>query len=193
MARSRRQARSDSYDNDSQTGEDSPNDSGDEQYDTDPTEPDFDEDQLKDAGDVAQLFADNENSPEYYLQQLAEFDESVYTKEDYSKGTTVLLDQVESRWIQFCACLRKDPEQEFRKLSIAILHTFLDWALNLRRRKNGRRLPGIKRKSSLETFWKVLFLRTVINLTDLASLVVPTTDIKATLVSEDPWMWIAKE
>ncbi|CAG8036080.1 unnamed protein product [Penicillium olsonii] len=158
MARSRRQARSDSYDNDSQTGEDSSNDSGDEQYDTDPTEPDFDEDQLKDAGDVAQLFADNENSPEYYLQQLAEFDESVYTKEDYSKGTTVLLDQVESRWIQFCACLRKDPEQEFRKLSIAILHTFLDWALNLRRSKNGRRLPGIKRKSSLETFWKVFRL-----------------------------------
>ncbi|KAJ5248104.1 hypothetical protein N7524_012064 [Penicillium chrysogenum] len=151
-------ARSESYDNDSQTGEDSSNDSGDEQYDTDPTEPDFDDDQLKDAGDVAQLFADNENSPEYYLQQLAEFDESVYTKEDYSKGTTVLLDQVESRWKQFCACLRKDPEQEFRKLSIVILHTFLDWALNLRRGKNGRRLPGIKRKSSLETFWKVFRL-----------------------------------
>ncbi|OQE07901.1 hypothetical protein PENFLA_c149G04716, partial [Penicillium flavigenum] len=51
MARSRRQARSESYDNDSQTGEDSSNDSGDEQYDTDPTEPDFDDDQLKDAGD----------------------------------------------------------------------------------------------------------------------------------------------
>lgn len=106
MARSRGQARFDSYDNDSQTGEYSSNDSGEEQYDTDPTEPDFDEDQLKDAGDVAQLFADNENSPEYYLQQLAEFDESVYTKEDYSKGTTVLLDQVESRWKQYVSFAR---------------------------------------------------------------------------------------
>ncbi|KAJ5185553.1 hypothetical protein N7491_006579 [Penicillium cf. griseofulvum] len=78
-------------------GEDSSNDSGDEQYDTDPTEPDLDEDQLKDTSDIAQLFTDNKNPPEYYLQQLAEFNESVYTKEDYSKGTTILLNQVESR------------------------------------------------------------------------------------------------
>ena len=101
MARSQRQARSESYENDSQIGEDSSEDSNDEQYDTDPTEPDFDEDQLKDPGDVAQLFADNEHSPDYYLQQLAEFDESVYTQEDYSKGTTALLDQVEARWKQY--------------------------------------------------------------------------------------------
>jgi hypothetical protein len=100
MPRSRRQARSESYDNDSQTGEGSSNDSSDEHYDTDPTEPDCDEDQVKDAGDVAQLFADNEHSPEYYLQQLADFDESTYTQEDYSKGTTILLDQVEARWKQ---------------------------------------------------------------------------------------------
>ena len=106
MARSRRQVGSESYDNDSQTGEDSSKDSSDEQYDTDPTEPDFDEDQVNtDAGDVAQLFADNEHSSEYYLQQLADFDESVYTKEDYSKGTTVLLDQVEARWKQYVSFL----------------------------------------------------------------------------------------
>ncbi|KAB8222978.1 hypothetical protein BDV33DRAFT_201117 [Aspergillus novoparasiticus] len=161
MARSQRQARSESYDDNSQIGEDSSEDSNDEQHDTDPTEPDLDEDQLKDAGDVAQLFADNEHSPDYYLQQLAEFDESVYTQEDYSKGTTALLDQVEARWkhpVGFCACLRKDPEQEFQKLSIAIQHTFLGWALNLRRGKIGRRLPGIRRKSSLETFGKAFRL-----------------------------------
>lgn len=70
----------------------------------------------------------------------------------------VPLSIIQLKSVRFCACLRKDPEQEFRKLSIAILHTFLDWALNLRRGKNGRRLPGIKRKSSLETFWKVFRL-----------------------------------
>lgn len=107
MARSRRQARSESYDDNSQIGEDSSDDSNDEQYDTDPTEPDFDEDQLKDAVDVAQLFADNEHSPDYYLQQIAEFDESVYTQEDYSKGTTALLDQVEARWKQYVPFLRR--------------------------------------------------------------------------------------
>lgn len=41
---------------------------------------------------------------------------------------------------------------------VGILYTFLDWALNLRRGKNGRRLPGIKWKSSLETFWKIFRL-----------------------------------
>jgi hypothetical protein len=60
--------------------------------------------------------------------------------------------------VRSCACLRKDPEQEFRKLSIAILHTSLDWALNLRRGKNGRWLPGISPKSSRETFWKMFRL-----------------------------------
>lgn len=62
MARSRRQARSESYDNDSQIGENSSEDSSDEQYDTDPTEPDFNEDQLRVPSDVAQLFADNEHT-----------------------------------------------------------------------------------------------------------------------------------
>ncbi|KAK4862951.1 hypothetical protein LT330_010695 [Penicillium expansum] len=157
MARSRRKANSPPYE-DEHLSSDSSDDSGDDQYDTDPTEPDCEDDQLKDAGDVAQLFADNEHLPEYYLQQLEQFDESVYTQEDYSKGTVSLLDQVETRWNQFCACIRKDPQQEFLKLSVGILYTFLDWALNLRRGKNGRRLPGIKRKSSLETFWKVFRL-----------------------------------
>ncbi|PLB37661.1 uncharacterized protein BDW47DRAFT_106579 [Aspergillus candidus] len=46
----------------------------------------------------------------------------------------------------------------FRKLSIAIPHIFLDWALDLRPGENGRRLPRIKRESSLETFWKVFRL-----------------------------------
>lgn len=38
------------------------------------------------------------------------------------------------------------------------MHTFLDWVLNLRRGKDGRRLPGTKCKSSLDTFWKVFRL-----------------------------------
>jgi hypothetical protein len=33
-------------------------------------------------------------------------------------------------------------------VSVPILFTFLDWVLNLRRGKNGRRLPGTKCKSS---------------------------------------------
>jgi uncharacterized protein YehS (DUF1456 family) len=59
---------------------------------------------------------------------------------------------------RFCACLRRDPQEELERVSVPILFTFLDWVLNLRRGKNGRRLPGVKCKSSLDTFWKVLRL-----------------------------------
>lgn len=59
---------------------------------------------------------------------------------------------------RFCAFIKKDPNEEYHRLSIAILYNFLDWALNLKRGKNGRRLPGIKCKSSLDTFWKVFRL-----------------------------------
>ena len=53
------------------------------------------------------LFADNEHSPHYYLQKLEEFDQSVYPQEDYSKGTTALLDQVEARWRYYVPFLCK--------------------------------------------------------------------------------------
>lgn len=68
--------------------------------DTDPTEISNEEDQQKDTSDVAQLFADNEHPPEYYMQQLEQFDETIYTQEDYSKGTVLLLDRVEQKWFQ---------------------------------------------------------------------------------------------
>jgi hypothetical protein len=96
--RSRRadyQSPSDSDDSDRDSTEDS-------RYDTDLTEPEDEdgEDQLRDAGDAALLFADNEHPPEYYIQQLENFDETIYTQEDYGKGTTALLDRVEEKWSQ---------------------------------------------------------------------------------------------
>lgn len=133
----------------------------DRQYTTDLTEP---------ADDAALLFADNEHSSEYYLRQLQNFDETICTGEDYGKGTLILLDRVEEKWSQyvhdlpfratfpFCRFVKKDAQEEYGRLSIPILYTFLDWVLNLRRGKNGRRLPGVKCRSSLDTFWKVFRL-----------------------------------
>ncbi|KAJ5982545.1 hypothetical protein N7451_012645 [Penicillium sp. IBT 35674x] len=108
-----------------------------------------------DINDAALLFADNEHSPEYYIRQLQDFDETVYNQEDYGKGTTALLDRIEEK---FCCFIRKDPNNEYRRISIPILYNFLEWALNLRRGMNDRRLPGIKCKSSLDTFWKAFRL-----------------------------------
>lgn len=97
MAHRRRKADYPSTDESGYSDGDSSDDMG---YDTDPTELDEGEDQLRDASDVAQLFADNEHPPEYYIQQLENFDETVYTQEDYSEGTLLLLNRVEQKWFQ---------------------------------------------------------------------------------------------
>jgi hypothetical protein len=72
----------------------------DSQYDTDLTEPEDEGSQGRDVSDAALLFADNEHPPEYYIQQLKNFDETEYTKDDYGKGTTALL-KVEEKWSQY--------------------------------------------------------------------------------------------
>jgi hypothetical protein len=46
----------------------------------------------------AYLLADEIHLPEYYLEQIEEFDESDFTTEDYSKGTTRLFDRIKEYW-----------------------------------------------------------------------------------------------
>lgn len=96
MARRRRNLdpTSDDSDSERESTEDSP-------YDTDLTEPEDEDMQDRDVNDAALLFADNEHPPEYYMQQLKNFDETEYTKEDYGKGTTALLNRVEEKWSQY--------------------------------------------------------------------------------------------
>lgn len=58
----------------------------DSHYNTDLTEPEDDSSQDKDVGDAALLFTDNEHPPEYYIQQLAIFDETDYTSTSESSA-----------------------------------------------------------------------------------------------------------
>lgn len=100
MARRSRRARSPSTTESESSDQESVEDS---RSDTDLT--DFEDDAAppgdsNDANDAALLFADNEHPPEYYIQQLQNFDETIYTQEDYGKGTTDLLDRIEGKWIQ---------------------------------------------------------------------------------------------
>ena len=94
-------------DNDSYFSNDTTNvDSGSEHkvaYETDLTDTDDDlEETIHDGEDsnLIRLLADNEHPPEYYIRQLEEFDESEYTKQDYSDGSTQLLDRIEGQWYQ---------------------------------------------------------------------------------------------
>jgi hypothetical protein len=52
-----------------------------------------------DATRIADLLADNEHPPEYYIEQWQNGDETEYLKQDYSPGTTVLLDRIEEQWL----------------------------------------------------------------------------------------------
>ena len=53
------------------------------------------------AKDCAWLLADNEHPPEYYIRQMKHLDESEYAKQDYSVGSTILLDGIEEQWNQY--------------------------------------------------------------------------------------------
>ncbi|EED11909.1 conserved hypothetical protein [Talaromyces stipitatus ATCC 10500] len=112
----------------------------------------------QDQSDLADFLADNEHPPQYYIDQLKNFDETIYNQEDYSSGTQRMLDRVEGCWNGFCSYTQTDPVESYSALSAKFLGTFLEWVLNLRRGKGGRRLRGIKTKSSLQTFWKVFRL-----------------------------------
>ena len=94
-------------DNDSCFSNDTTNvDSGsedEEAYETDLTDNDVDTEETIHDGEesnLIQLLADNEHPPEYYIRQQEEFDESEYTKQDYSNGSTKLLDRIEGQWCQ---------------------------------------------------------------------------------------------
>ena len=69
-------------------------------YETGPTEYSDDEndDDNNDEDDLAQLLADNEHPPEYYIQRIKEFNEVKDIEENYSEGTLRLLDSLEEQW-----------------------------------------------------------------------------------------------
>ncbi len=48
-----------------------------------------------------QLFEGNIHSREYYLQGLEEFNDAAFDGEDYSEGSTILLDGIEELWNRY--------------------------------------------------------------------------------------------
>lgn len=48
--------------------------------------------------------------------------------------------------------------QGFEAISVAVLKNFFDWFMNEKKGKDGRKKRGIKKKSSLETMWKLFRL-----------------------------------
>lgn len=57
----------------------------------------FDLNQEADAEDQLPLFGGNAHPPEYYRRAIEEFNESDFEGEDYSPGTTMLIDAIEEQ------------------------------------------------------------------------------------------------
>ncbi|EDN03055.1 predicted protein [Histoplasma mississippiense (nom. inval.)] len=60
---------------------------------------------------------------------------------------------------RYCRHIKVNAERQWDRISnseetVRFLYAFFSWRCDIRRGKNNRYCPGIKRKSSLETFWK---------------------------------------
>ncbi|PMB71342.1 hypothetical protein BM221_003809 [Beauveria bassiana] len=118
------------------------------------------------------LFDGNTHPLEYYLKGIKDFNAADYEAQIYSDGSKVLIDAIEEQWCLFCdKVLSKIPQAFFESskaslesfnaspsYALSILHTFFKWKLSQKLGKDGRKLKGIKKKSSLETYWKIFRL-----------------------------------
>jgi hypothetical protein len=58
---------------------------------------------------LAQLLADNNHSPEYYIRQIKEFNKVKDIEENYSDGIILLLDRLEEQWyLKASSCPESD-------------------------------------------------------------------------------------
>jgi hypothetical protein len=62
---------------------------------SDPDSEGSDSESTDEADDLGDLLADNTHPPEYYIRLAEGFNETEDVKEDYSPGTTLLLDRIE--------------------------------------------------------------------------------------------------
>ncbi|CRG88250.1 Threonine--tRNA ligase [Talaromyces islandicus] len=122
--------------------------------DSDSEDPDDESDSEDDeAVDEGQL------SAEEYLAKAEQLDVSQLRQKRYSPKTQEKLDETGEYWNRHCRLLGVDPSQQWHWISdsddtVRFLYGFFGWRCDIRRGKNGRRCPGIRYKSSLESFWK---------------------------------------
>jgi len=92
--------------------------------------------------------------PEHYRAKAANLDVQRLRQRRYSPKTQAQLDRVKEHDEQYCTFQTWDSAKCYEEISPQFIHGFLSRACDQRRGKGGRRRPGIKYASSLETFWK---------------------------------------
>jgi hypothetical protein len=105
---------------------------------------DSDNDSILDDGEE-----ERELSALHYLQEAECLDVSQLRQRRYSPKTQAKLDETRDYWDRFCFEGKHNPVERFRWLSdseetVRFLKAFFSWRCGRRRRKKGRRIPGIK-------------------------------------------------
>ncbi|KAH8585358.1 hypothetical protein B0O99DRAFT_679450, partial [Bisporella sp. PMI_857] len=131
----------DSSDNEVDTASDTDSEASLEEIDSDTNNDDLFDDEVR-------------HPPEYYLAASANLDVGRLRQKRYSPKTQDRLDWVKDHHDRYCTFIKKHPVQCFQEVSANFLYGFLCWVCDQRRGKRGRRRPGIKHTSSLQTFWK---------------------------------------
>ncbi|EDN09613.1 conserved hypothetical protein [Histoplasma mississippiense (nom. inval.)] len=102
---------------------------------------------------------DGQLPPEHYLALAESLDIAQLRQKRYSPRTQEKLDETRGYWERYCRHIKANAERQWDRISnseetVRFLYAFFSWRCDIRRGKNNRYCPGIKRKSSLETFWK---------------------------------------
>ncbi|KAJ5640364.1 uncharacterized protein N7484_008226 [Penicillium longicatenatum] len=97
--------------------------------------------------------------PEHYLAEAEGLDVSRLRQKRYSDKTEEQLNDTSAYWNRYCEHIKVDPVKKWHWISdseetVRFLYGFFSWRCDIRRGKNGRHCPGLRYKSSLETFWK---------------------------------------
>ncbi|KAK9774936.1 putative C2H2 finger domain protein [Seiridium cardinale] len=102
----------------------------------------------------SELHDGNLHPPEFYQKGIKELDEYDYNRKEYAPGTNKIMHAVSKKWELYCErILQKDLKSVLRKINFNVTFFFLNWCLNQKTGKGGRRKKGIATKSSLTTFW----------------------------------------
>ncbi|OJD25345.1 hypothetical protein ACJ73_03282 [Blastomyces percursus] len=102
---------------------------------------------------------DGQLPPEHYLALAESLVIAQLRQKRYSPRTQEKLDETRDYWERYCRHIKANAERQWDRISnseetVRFLYAFFSWRCDIRRGKNNRYCPGIKRKSSLETFWK---------------------------------------
>ncbi|KMP10241.1 hypothetical protein CIRG_09922 [Coccidioides immitis RMSCC 2394] len=102
---------------------------------------------------------DGQLPAKHYLALAESLDITQLQQKQYSPNIQEKLDETHDYWERYCRHIKTNAELQWDQISdseetVCFLYAFFSWQCDIHHGKNNQYCPGIKCKSSLETFWK---------------------------------------